>query len=253
MSDKRKIGLNKPPVPARPKNLVVLNSKHLPKPPEIFSVPSKITKQFNPKKNDTVNSDGEEDAYGYLEPLSLSTSDINSGTKNMNGSTLKKSIDENLKLGEIFDKIMMRSNSSSVESPEGESIKHQMPVNQWQRPLPLPPTEGKSEVTSMPWYKKIDRKKGEEILRNGIDGYFLVRPSSNADTYLTLTLWYNNRTYNIPIRKRKDGKFALGTPKTNEQCFDSIEYMVKNYQSEKLVLYSNGVQTGKTLLTKYPP
>ena len=37
MSDKRKIGLNKPPVPARPKNLVVLNSKHLPKPPEIFS------------------------------------------------------------------------------------------------------------------------------------------------------------------------------------------------------------------------
>ena len=29
--------------------------------------------------------------------------------------------------------------------------------------------------------------------------------------------------------------------------------MVKNYQSEKLVLYSNGVQTGKTLLTKYPP
>ena len=113
-----------------------------------------------------------------------------------------------------------------------------MPVNQWQRPLPLPPTEGKSEVTSMPWYKKIDRKKGEEILRNGmwrifflhrlhfpttsfvisgIDGYFLVRPSSNAGTYLTLTLWYNNRTYNIPIRKRKDGKFALGTPKTNEQ------------------------------------
>ncbi|KAK6626647.1 hypothetical protein RUM44_009123 [Polyplax serrata] len=330
MSERKKFVGNKPPVPARPKNLVIFNSKHLPKPPETFSTESvtNFIKDLNldvkdegsdlqtnktnqtslDKYDNSGNSDGEEDAYGYLEPVTLSATnppDMAMNAKNLNRLlSHKKSLqarEDNVKMGDIFQKIMIRNKSMSnvaksivgnlggrlanemadfgfnmkrrlmktskirletdkeylgrlsETSDLDEGKVSQISQNQWQRPLPLPPTETRSEVTCMPWYKSIDRRKGEEILRNGIDGYFLVRPSSNIDTYLTLTLWYSNRVYNIPIRKRKDGKFALGTPKANEQCFDSVEMMVKNYQSEKLVLYSNGVQTGKTLLTTYPP
>jgi len=51
----------------------------------------------------------------------------------------------------------------------------------------------------------------------GEDGSFLVRPSSQQQNSLTLTLWYNRRLYNISIRHRADGRYALGTEKAKEQ------------------------------------
>lgn len=37
------------------------------------------------------------------------------------------------------------------------------------------------------------------------------------------------------------------------QSFASVEELVQNYQSEKLVLFSAGEKTGRTLLTSSPP
>lgn len=109
--------------------------------------------------------------------------------------------------------------------PEWDETKFQGYQSQRQRPLPSPPVEKDEEVSSMPWYKEVDRKKGEELLKNGVDGYFLIRPSSKGEACLTLTLWFHNRVYNIPIRKRGDKKFALGTPKANEQVSSSFRVL----------------------------
>ena len=57
---------------------------------------------------------------------------------------------------------------------------------------------------------------------SGEDGSFLVRPSTQLQTHLTLTLWYRRRAYNISIRQRPDGRCALGTEKTNEQVCGSV-------------------------------
>ncbi|PSN34741.1 hypothetical protein C0J52_23122 [Blattella germanica] len=111
----------------------------------------------------------------------------------------------------------------------------------------------KLELTQQPWYHEVDRKQSVELLKNGEDGSFLVRPSSQSQNALTLTLWYNGRIYNINVRHRTDGRYALGTEKPKEQSFTSIEELVYNYQSEKLVLYSGGEKTGRALLKSSPP
>ncbi|XP_069687981.1 B-cell linker protein isoform X2 [Periplaneta americana] len=132
------------------------------------------------------------------------------------------------------------------------------------RPLPPTPEDSKTNrsrrssrvsLTQQPWYHNVDRSQGEVLLRNGEDGSFLVRPSARSQNALTLMLWFNKRLYNINIRHRNDGRYALGTEKPNEQSFNSVEELVQNYQSEKLVLYSGGERerTGRTLLTSTPP
>jgi hypothetical protein len=55
----------------------------------------------------------------------------------------------------------------------------------------------------------------------GEDGSFLVRPSSQLQNSLSLTLCYRRRLYNIGIRHRPDGRYALGTEKENEQVHSS--------------------------------
>jgi hypothetical protein len=57
---------------------------------------------------------------------------------------------------------------------------------------------------------------------SGEDGSFMVRPSTQSQNPLTLTLWYRRRPYNISIRQRSDGRCALGTEKANEQVCSSV-------------------------------
>lgn len=191
------------------------------------------------------------------------------------------------RLGEFFRKLRSPATSSSQDSreraptPEVKKgtalpVSSHKPPSVEQRPItfqntqrPLPPTPAdklpeksstagsrrtsKVGLTQQPWYHNVDRKQAEEMLRNGEDGSFLVRPSKQSQNPLSLTLWYRRRLYNIGIRQRLDGRYALGTEKENEQSFASVEELVQNYQSEKLVLYSGGEKTGRTLLTTSPP
>ncbi|XP_034254768.1 B-cell linker protein-like [Thrips palmi] len=110
-----------------------------------------------------------------------------------------------------------------------------------------------ANLDHQPWFHNVDRKQAEELIKNGVDGYFLIRPSSQSQNPLTLTLWYNQRVYNISVRQRKDGRIALGFEKPDEQSFSSIEEMVINYQSENLLLFSRNERTGRTVLKKSPP
>ncbi|KAG8222586.1 hypothetical protein J437_LFUL010429, partial [Ladona fulva] len=75
----------------------------------------------------------------------------------------------------------------------------------------------KTGVLQFPWYHNVDRRRGEELVFNGEDGTFLIRPSSQSQNPYTLTIWFGKRVYNIGVRHRADGKYALGTEKQNEQ------------------------------------
>ncbi|GLH02862.1 Uncharacterized protein GBIM_08819 [Gryllus bimaculatus] len=110
----------------------------------------------------------------------------------------------------------------------------------------------KIPLIQMPWYFNVDRARGEEILRNSEDGTFMIRPSSKTQNALTLTLKYGKRPFNICVRHRPDGRFALGTAKPTEQTFSSVEELVNHYKTNELLLYSNGKQAGIVVLTSPP-
>ena len=79
-------------------------------------------------------------------------------------------------------------------------------------------------MSGEPWYKPVDRKTAEEMVKKGKrtfvntltffsvpvgkNGCFLVRDSihGGVDSPLTLTLFNNDKVFNISIRLRSDGK-----------------------------------------------
>ena len=82
-------------------------------------------------------------------------------------------------------------------------------------------------MSGEPWYKPVDRKTAEEMVKKGNrtfvntliffsvpvgkNGCFLVRDSihGGVDSPLTLTLFNNDKVFNISIRLRADGKVAV--------------------------------------------
>ena len=58
------------------------------------------------------------------------------------------------------------------------------------------------------------------------DGGFVVRDSKHGgqDSPYTLTVYNNNKVFNINIRTRPDGKIALGKEKVDEQVFQEYLY-----------------------------
>jgi len=127
------------------------------------------------------------------------------------------------------------------------------------RPLP-PPPERQSYPVDKPWYHNIAREQAITLIKqqgtysNPLDGYFLIRPSTtNLCNPFTLVLWYKDKVYNIPVRKRTDNRYALGSARAKELSFSSVEEIVAYHTKEELPLYSGGVPTGSTRLTDTPP
>ncbi|GAB1859935.1 Lymphocyte cytosolic protein 2 [Camponotus japonicus] len=124
---------------------------------------------------------------------------------------------------------------------------------------PLPPPPDKQSLVDKPWYHNVTREQAAALIEertysNPQDGYFLLRPSTtNIGNPLALVLWYKDRVYNVPVRKRTDNRYALGSAKVNELSFSTIDEIVAFYLKEELMLYSGGVQIGSTRLTDTPP
>lgn len=121
---------------------------------------------------------------------------------------------------------------------------------------PLPPPPDKLSYVDKPWFHNVTREEAKILIREqgtfGIpqDGYFLLRPSmTNVNSPLALVLWCRDRFYNIPVRKRPDNRYALGSPKLNEPSFSSVEEIVTFYTNEILLLDTGEV----TKLTETPP
>lgn len=114
------------------------------------------------------------------------------------------------------------------------------------------------EVSGEPWYKPVDRKTAEEMVKKvGKNGCFLVRDSihGGVDSPLTLTLFNNDKVFNISIRLRSDGKVALGKEKPDELGYSSVTAMVAHHKVESLTLTagSSKEEHSKTRLTEWPP
>ncbi|CAK9795404.1 Lymphocyte cytosolic protein 2 [Anthophora plagiata] len=125
---------------------------------------------------------------------------------------------------------------------------------------PLPPPPERQSYIDKPWFHNVTREQSTSLIReqstygNPQDGYFLLRPSStNVNNPLVLVLWYKDRVCNVPVRKRPDNRYALGSVKANEQSFSNVEEIVMFYKREELVLHSGGVKIGSTKLTDSPP
>ncbi|KAL6262959.1 hypothetical protein P5V15_005747 [Pogonomyrmex californicus] len=159
----------------------------------------------------------------------------------------------------------IRSEKSKERSPDKKSatLSHtgsntSLSTERATRPLP-PPPERQSYVDK-PWYHNITREQAITLIteqgtyNNPQDGYFLLRPSTTKPgNPFTLVLWYRERVFNVPVRKRNDNRYALGFPKVNEISFSTVEEIVPFYMKEELMLYSNGVLVGSTRLTDTPP
>ncbi|XP_011142150.2 lymphocyte cytosolic protein 2 isoform X2 [Harpegnathos saltator] len=124
---------------------------------------------------------------------------------------------------------------------------------------PLPPPPERHSYVDKPWFHNVTREQANALIKertynNPQDGYFLLRPSiTNLGNPLALVLWYKDRVYNVPVRKRSDNRYALGSAKMNEQSFSTVEEIVAFYMREELVLHTGGMQTGSTKLTDTPP
>ncbi|KAL0114227.1 hypothetical protein PUN28_011497 [Cardiocondyla obscurior] len=125
---------------------------------------------------------------------------------------------------------------------------------------PLPPPPERQSIVDKPWFHNITREQAINLIKdqntysNPQDGYFLLRPSTtNPGNPLALVLWYKDRVYNVPVRKRNDNRYALGSAKVNEPSFSTVEEIVMFYMKEELMLHSGGVPTGSTRLTDTPP
>ncbi|XP_045610561.1 uncharacterized protein [Procambarus clarkii] len=104
-------------------------------------------------------------------------------------------------------------------------------------------------LMEQPYFHVISRAKSKNILENADDGMFLIRPSTRSMDPLTLCLRHGGRTYNINIRHRRDGLFALGSEKSKEMAFTSVDDIITAHKREPIKL-QNGE---RALLTGSPP
>ncbi|XP_011314781.1 lymphocyte cytosolic protein 2 [Fopius arisanus] len=156
-------------------------------------------------------------------------------------------------------------------NPRKMSLQHERPPEKKQSPLhhsgsnsslsemratrPLPPPPDRLTYVDQSWFHSITREQANAVIRERPhNGYFLLRPSNtNPNNPFVLTLWFNDGVYNVQVRKRPDSRYALGSPRAQEQSFASVEEIVQFHSREELPLCRGRVQTGSTLLTDTPP
>ncbi|KAK2151430.1 hypothetical protein LSH36_363g01009 [Paralvinella palmiformis] len=87
------------------------------------------------------------------------------------------------------------------------------------------------------WYFDIDRNQVAEKLQEK-EGMFLVRRSRRAGSGspYTLCIFHSNRVYNLNIRYRQDGMYALGTPHSDEKTFSTVRELIDYHYRSPITL-----------------
>ncbi|KAL8592148.1 hypothetical protein ACOMHN_033519 [Nucella lapillus] len=112
------------------------------------------------------------------------------------------------------------------------------------------------ELSGYDWYHgKIGRDHAQTIFhREQQSGMFLVRKSERDPKQpYTLVLWHCDRIWNIPIRKKDNGKYAAGIRKEGETEFFSVAEIVDHFKEVSLKLKSNANIQGSHTLTVPAP
>nr|XP_049705057.1 uncharacterized protein LOC110380790 [Helicoverpa armigera] len=113
------------------------------------------------------------------------------------------------------------------------------------RPLPVP-------VENEPYYMNVDRQEAQNLLRGQPDGTFILRPSSQPDHAYTLSVSCANAVHNVGIRRRPDGRLALGFARRGEQSFVSVTSLLRHHRKRRLLLVAGGDVIGATTLNEAP-
>ncbi|KAG8202065.1 hypothetical protein JTE90_010429 [Oedothorax gibbosus] len=91
----------------------------------------------------------------------------------------------------------------------------------------------RKSITSSAWYHHLNARDAQRLLLSlGEDGTFLIRPSTNptADIQYTSCVVYSGRVFNLHIRRKPNGQYALGKEKHGEMTFSSISDLIKYHQ-----------------------
>ncbi|XP_059398508.1 lymphocyte cytosolic protein 2a [Carassius carassius] len=120
--------------------------------------------------------------------------------------------------------------------------KLQEAMNDHQRSARGPPLQadmGSKQDMDPAWYVgQITRREAEKCLtRVNRDGTFLVRDSSNRSSNqpYTLVVLYQDKVYNIQIRRNQDG-FMLGTGLKSYETFERVSDIINQHKHKPLLL-----------------
>ncbi|KAJ0170972.1 hypothetical protein K1T71_013744 [Dendrolimus kikuchii] len=137
------------------------------------------------------------------------------------------------------------SDNESNKVPQEAKWDRPRKTNMADRPLPIP-------VENEAYYMNIDRSEAENLLKGQPDGTFVLRPSSQPNHAYTLSVACSNAVHNVGIRRRPDGRLALGFARKGERSFTSITALLHHHKKRRLLLVAAGGIIGATTLNEAP-
>lgn len=137
--------------------------------------------------------------------------------------------------------------------PSQHIAKPERPAATLSRPLPPVPRVQRQEDSGAdpPWLVRVERADAERLLSGARDGSFVVRPS-RGEAPFALSLRFGGRPFHLRVRRRTDGRLALGSEKPCERSFDSLGQLVEHHCREPILLTSRGCPAGRTTLALPP-
>ncbi|XP_049269857.1 SH2 domain-containing adapter protein D isoform X4 [Rhipicephalus sanguineus] len=136
--------------------------------------------------------------------------------------------------------------------PPQHSAKPERPAAALSRPLPpVPRVQQEDPGEDPPWLVRVERAEAERLLSGARDGSFVVRPS-RGEAPFALSLRFGGRPFHLRVRRRTDGRLALGSEKPCERSFDSLGQLVEHHCREPILLTSRGCPAGRTTLALPP-
>lgn len=146
-----------------------------------------------------------------------------------------------------------------VGCPPQHCTKPYVPGGAVSRPLPPVPCNQRPQqedgsgggVGELPWLLHVERDEAERLLSGTPDGTFVVRPSRGGAPF-ALSLRFGGRDFHLRVRRRADGRLALGSEKPREHSFATLAQLVAHHRREPILLTSKGRPAGRTTLAQPP-
>lgn len=97
------------------------------------------------------------------------------------------------------------------------------------------------------FHKEVSREMAEKLLEGKQNGTFIIRPSKNCNLG-TMSVVQDEKVFHLGVRRREDGRVALGVEKADEKSFKDLNSLINYYVSNYLVVFSRGEKVRILLL-----